>query len=175
MQPEKTESRAPDADFDFRDVVHCSDAEAVGALVAATGFFTAAEIDIAMDLVTERLVKGPPSGYQFRFAERRSTLAGYACFGPISGTLASYDLYWIAVAPGFQGRGLGRALLERAERAIGTSGGRRVYIETSSRAQYRDTREFYGRCGYHCEAILVDFYAPEDDKLIFVKQLGARA
>ena len=50
-------------------------------------------------------------------------------------------------------------------------GGRRVYIETSNRAQYGSTRGFYQRGGYHPEAILKDFYAPGDDKVTYVKVL----
>jgi hypothetical protein len=50
--------------------------------------------------------------------------------------------------------------------------GRRIYIETSSQAKYAPTREFYRRCGYEPEAVLKDFYADGDDKLIYVKALG---
>ena len=46
-----------------------------------------------------------------------------------------------------------------------------MYIETSNRPQYASTRAFYERCGYVCEAVLRDFYAPGDDKVIFVRVL----
>jgi hypothetical protein len=52
-------------------------------------------------------------------------------------------------------------------------GGRRIYIETSSRAQYEPTRGFYLKCGYRQETILEDFYAPGDGKVIYVKALPA--
>jgi len=65
--------------------------------VASTGFFNAAEVGIAGELVTERLTKGLRSGYHFVLAERGSRLVGYACYGPIDGTQDSFDLYWIAV------------------------------------------------------------------------------
>ncbi|MGH8496977.1 MAG: GNAT family N-acetyltransferase [Gammaproteobacteria bacterium] len=174
MQPQRTELPTPGAVFSFRESVREADAGAVREIVAATGFFNPAELDIAMELVTERLGKGPASGYQFILAEYGATLAGYACFGPISGTLASFDLYWIAVSPHLQGRGLGRVLLARAEQAIAGAGGRRVYVETSSRTQYAGTRGFYIRSGYREDAVLRDFYAPCDDKVIYVKQLDAQ-
>jgi hypothetical protein len=50
-------------------------------------------------------------------------------------------------------------------------GARRVYADTSSRLQYKPTRAFYLACGYVREAILADFYAPDDGKVIFVKVL----
>src|SRR3990170_399804 len=71
----------------------------VRSLVAGTGFFNAAEVEVAADLVTERLTKGIRSGYHFVLAERGSTLVAYACYGPIEGTQGSFELYWIAVMP----------------------------------------------------------------------------
>ena len=52
-------------------------------------------------------------------------------------------------------------------------GGRRVYIETSSKAIYRDTRVFYERRGYRAEATLKEFYSPGDHKVIYVKTLSS--
>ena len=59
-----------------------------------------------------------------------------------------------------------------AETHIAARGGRRVYVETSSRAQYEPTRAFYLRCGYRVEATLADFYATGDSKVILIKVLG---
>jgi hypothetical protein len=47
----------------------------------------------------------------------------------------------------------------------------RVYLETSTRAQYEPTRAFYLRCGYQIVAELPDFYAAGDGKAIFLKVL----
>ncbi|MDY6910698.1 MAG: hypothetical protein SWC40_12285, partial [Thermodesulfobacteriota bacterium] len=38
-----------------------------------------------------------------------------------------------------------------------------------SRSLYEPTRAFYHRCGYARAALLQDFYAPGDHKVIFVK------
>jgi GNAT superfamily N-acetyltransferase len=145
--------------------------EKVRHLVESTGMFYPFEVDVAVQLVEERLAKGVSSGYFFLFAESGEKLIGYACYGPIACTQGSYDLYWIVVDKNHQRCGVGRALLRRAEREIARRGGRRVYIETSGRDQYAPTRAFYQRCGYAPEAVLADFYAPGDDKLIYVKQL----
>jgi D-alanine-D-alanine ligase len=155
----------------YREEVRPEDREAVGRLVRATGFFSEEEAEIAVELVDERLAKGEASGYFFLFAEEEGRLAGYACFGPIPGSLHSYDLYWIAVEPNEQGRGLGRKLLDASEGIMARHGARRVYADTSSRPQYEPTRTFYLACGYLREAFLADFYAPGDGKVIFVKAL----
>jgi hypothetical protein len=63
-------------------------------------------------------------------------------------------------------------LLERSEAAIGELGGRRSYIETSSKELYGATRRFYEHCGYRAEATLREFYSPGDDKVIYVKAIG---
>jgi D-alanine-D-alanine ligase len=154
----------------YREEVRPEDREAVGRLVRATCFFSEEESDIAVELVDERLAKGEASGYLFLFAEE-ARLLGYACFGPIPGSLHSCNLYWIAVDPNEQGRGIGKRLLAKSERLMAKRGARRVYAETSSRPQYEPTRAFYLACGYRQEAFLPDFYAPGDGKAIFVKLL----
>lgn len=147
------------------------DADVVRDIVASTGLFRPDEIGIAVELVEERLRVGPASGYHFIFAEREGRVLGYSCYGPVPLTLQSYDLYWIAVRKDVQGTGIGRRLLERSEAAVIDLGGRRVYIETSSKTIYRDTRRFYERGGYRAEATLKEFYSPGDNKLIYVKAL----
>ena len=153
----------------YREEPLPSDLRRVGEIVASSDFFSKEELEIALELVQERLQKGVSSGYHFLFAERDGRVIGYACFGPIPGTRESYDLYWIAVENELRGSGLGKALLEKTEKKIGELGGRRIYVETSSREQYRPTQAFYSKCGYVKEALLKDFYSPGDDKSIYVK------
>jgi ribosomal protein S18 acetylase RimI-like enzyme len=157
----------------WRDEPEPGDVEAVRDLVARVGVFSAAEVAIAAELVDERLRNGHASGYHFVFAEQADGLAGYTCFGPIPATLASFDLYWIAVSPDLHGRGLGARLLAESERRIALQGGGRVYADTSSRREYAPAHALYARAGYREAARLSDFYAPGDAKLIFEKALAA--
>lgn len=159
--------------FSYRYQAETGDLAAIRQIVDSTGFFNPAEVDIAVELVEERLAKGPASGYHFVFAEQAARVAGYACYGPIAGTQQSYDLFWIAVHRDFQNRGLGRDLLGKTEACIAQAGGGRVYVETSSREQYVPTRRFYERQGYCREAELVDFYAHGDHKVIYVRVVPA--
>jgi len=155
----------------FRYDVIPSDLKTIAQIVASTGFFNAAEVEIAVELVEERLEFGDASGYFFVFAEQAGQVLGYTCYGPIAGTKESCDLYWIANHRDHQGRGLGRVLMQETERLIRDSGGRRLYAETSGRPQYEPTRVFYERLGFVQETHLQDFYAPGDDKVFFVKVL----
>lgn len=163
------------AGLQFRFQVTAADLELVRRLVAATGMFNRQEIAVAEELLRERLAKGPASGYEFVIAQQQQALAGYACYGHVAGTQASYDLYWIAVAPPLQRRGIGRRLLHEVERRVAAAGGQRLYADTSGRPQYDATRSFYQRNGFVVDAVLRDFYAPGDDKVILAKRLGPPA
>jgi GNAT superfamily N-acetyltransferase len=155
----------------FRYEVCPDDRQSVREIVASTGFFSPVEIEVAVELVDERLAKGPASGYHFVFAEIAGQTLGYTCYGPIALTAASYDLFWIAVNRAHQGKQIGRILLEKSEELIRAAGGRQVYIETSNRGQYASTRGFYLRCEYAEAAVLKDFYDAGDDKVIYEKVL----
>jgi ribosomal protein S18 acetylase RimI-like enzyme len=159
----------------FRTTVRASDADAVRQIVTETGFFSPAEIDIAEELVDERLEQGAESGYEFVFADLGDETIGYACFGEIPCTVGSYDLYWIAVRPSSQGTGLGRRLMEAVENALAPLGARLLYLDTSGREQYQSTRGFYLRCGFEEAAVFDDFYAPGDAKIVYVKRLNTKA
>jgi ribosomal protein S18 acetylase RimI-like enzyme len=155
----------------YRENVQPADRERVAEIVAATGFFSQEEIEIAVELVHERLEKGVTSGYNFLFAENAGVTIGYACYGPIPGTLASYDFYWLAIHPDYQNQGIGKKLLAKMEALIIAAGGRKIYLDTSSRAQYEPTRKFHENNGYRQCAFLEDYYAPGDGKVTFVKDV----
>ena len=153
----------------YRTEVLPEDAKKVQEIAESTGFFYPDEIQIAVELVQETFIK--KDEYCFLFAEIDGQLAGYTCFGEIPCSVGSYDLYWIVVHKNHQGKGLGKALIERTEQLIQGLKGRGIYIETSSRELYEPTQLFYKSCGYELEAVLKDFYRPFDDKLIYSKKL----
>jgi GNAT superfamily N-acetyltransferase len=159
----------------FRTSVTEKDLKAVRDITESTGFFYAEEVDTAVELVEDRLAKGPRCGYHFLFAEQDGRAVGYTSFGPIACTKESYDLYWIVVAADFRGKGLGTQLLEQSEETIAALGGTRVYIETSARPLYEPTRAFYLARGYTQIVELEDFYAPGDAKAMYLKIMPARA
>lgn len=166
-------AQANTAEARLREVLAAGDVAAVRRLVAATGFFSDTEVAIAAELVEEALARGAVSGYRFLLLEWQGGLLGYTCYGEIPGTIGSYDLYWIVVAPDRQGQGLGQRLLAATEADIATLGGRLLYAETSARPQYAPTRGFYMASGFQAAAHLPDFYAPGDGKVIYAKALPA--
>lgn len=161
-----------DLNATFRQDVRPSDRVAVRNIVEATGFFSSDETAIAVELVEERLALGEASGYHFVFAELEGTVIGYACYGPVPATRYSYDIYWMAVYPDFQGRGMGRELLAMCESLIQGEGGRQIYMDTSSRIQYEPTRRFNEARGYRQAAYLPDYYSPGEAKISYVKVIA---
>ena len=155
----------------WRTDVQQRDVDAVHALIARTGIFSAEEQAVAAELVETTLQQGAAAGYEFIFAETSDKLEAYACYGPIPGAPGRYDLYWIAVCPDARRQGLGREVLTRAEQLMSAAGASRVYLDTAGRAAYRPTHAFYFSCGYRTIAELEDYYAPGDNKLIMMKKL----
>lgn len=161
-----------DLDVTFRQDVRPSDRTAVRKIVETTGYFSKDETEIAVELVEECLSKGEASGYHFLFGESHGTVIGYAVYGPCPATLHSYDIYWMAVLPDFQRRGIGGKLLAMCESLIQGKGGRQIYMDTSARAQYEPTRRLYGARGYQQAAYLPDYYAPGEAKITYVKVIA---
>lgn len=156
----------------FRFDVRQEDLETVRGIVEATGYFTPDEVLVALELVQDHLVKGAAeSGYYFVFADQDGRTIGYTCYGPIPCTISSFNLYWIAVHPEFQGRGIGQALMRETEKKMQSAGGTRSYVDTSFKDQYENTRAFYESLGYGLGALLEHYYGPGDDKVIYVKTL----
>ncbi len=138
-------------------------------ILDATAAFRPAEVDIALQLFDDRDV----DDYEFigAFADD-DALCGYACYGPTPATDRTYDLYWIAVHPDFQGTGGGSRLLAGVEDTLRKRGGRLLVVETSAREDYAPTRHFYESRGYAQSARIRDFYAPADDRVIYTKRLA---
>lgn len=153
----------------LRREVFPGDQDLVKAIVTSTGFFREDEVLIAAELVEERLEKGASSGYEFLFAEMDGETLAYSCFGLIPCTLHSYDLYWIATHREYMNRGIGKYLLQESEKTIFSLGGKGIYVETSSKDLYAPTRAFYEKNQYLLQARFENFYAPGDDKLVYVK------
>jgi ribosomal protein S18 acetylase RimI-like enzyme len=141
----------------------------LGELVAATGVFRPDEVDVALE-VFDAFCEAPGRDYSGLAAfAGPEELAGFSFFGSTPCTVDTWDLYWIAVHPRFQGCGVGRGLMKRLERELRSAGARMCVIETSSRDDYSATRHFYLACGYDEVARIADFYDEGDDRVTYAK------
>ena len=140
-------------------------------LLQALPEFEPSEVTVAEEVIDSYIDNPSGSGYYIQVAEADSRLNGYICYGPAPLTEGTWDIYWMAVAPEKQGRGIGSALMTFAEDKIRKARGRLIIIETSSKPGYEKTRRFHLGCGYEIIGRIPDFYAPGDDKLILQKRL----
>ena len=154
--------------FHIRPIT-AADRSPIHDLLKATGAFEEGEIIVAIELVDAAIRRS--DDYTIIVAEADGgPVVGYACYGRTPMCDGVYDLYWIAVSPGSQHCGIGRALLNTVERDVAASGGRMLLIETASKPSYAGTRAFYEGLGYKETARIPDFYKVGDDKIIYVKR-----
>ncbi len=96
---------------------------------------------------------------------------GFAYCEPERMADGTYNLLAIAVDPDRQSEGIGQLIVAAVEQAVRDLEGRLLLVETSSLAEYERTRSFYDRLGYDREAVIREFYAQGEDKIVFRKQL----
>eukprot|EP01037_Dinobryon_pediforme_P005727 gene5727-5790_t len=83
----------------------------------------------------------------------------------------AWNVLFMAVHPERKGEGIGAALLRHVEAQAAHRGARLLLVETSGQDAFSGTRQFYHRCGFEQEARIRDFYADDDDKIVFRKKL----
>lgn len=151
--------------------------ERVEQVVRSTGAFNDEEVEVALEVFDDAVTTtaaeefDAEDPYQLLGVFDGERLAGYAAFGHTPGTEGTFDLYWIAVDPELQGAGAGSALVAGIEAWLKKAGARLLVAETSSRGDYEKTRAFYERRGFRAEARVAEFYAPADDRLLYLRRL----
>ena len=149
-----------------------ADGSQIQSITASTGVFSQEEVDSVGVMWTEYLTLGSEgSGYHFIVYRDGDQVLGFAIYGPRDLTDRVFDLYWIAVDPTIQCKGVGRTLLTASEDAVRAMGGRMLIAETSGTPYYEPARKFYLAMGYENEATIKDFYTPGDDLKIFIKRI----
>jgi ribosomal protein S18 acetylase RimI-like enzyme len=159
-----------------------NDREEVIGLLRETKNFSEAEIAIAEELIDICIEKPEQEDYYAFVSEESrpflrggagegSCIAGFLLLGPTPATTGTYDMYWIAAHPEFQGQGIAQALDEFAVRFVKERGGYLLIAETSSQPGYERTRAFYMKQRYETLATIADYYKPGDDLMIFGKQV----
>jgi ribosomal protein S18 acetylase RimI-like enzyme len=164
--------------------IKTEDREQIIRLIRATKNFSDAEVAIAEELID--ICTGQPEQKDyFAFvatspqplplprggAGEGSSVAGFLLLGPTPATLGTYDMYWIAVDPEYQGQGIAQELDAYAVRFVKGRGGYLLIAETSSQPSYERTRAFYTKQHYEVLAQIRDYYQPGDDLVIFGKKV----
>jgi len=163
----------------FRPILP-QDREPLAALLRRIENFIPEEIDVAIELIDEAILRPELSGYRCVVAletkGEEDVPAGYICFGRTPMTERTYDLYWIAVDQTFRGKGIGVKLLRAMDEVcLQASEGRAIIrVETSSKESYRGTLQFYLNDGFEIAGRIPQFYRDDDDLYIIYKALGPK-
>jgi len=150
------------------------DREKIKTILTDTNNFNDDEITIALELLDVYLNNPEQKDYEIFVDvndENADDLNGYICIGPRPLTEGTYDLYWIAVNPKIQSRGVGSKLVLYIEEHIKRKGGYLVLIETSGKPSYEKERKFYEKNNYTKAVEIKDFYKRNDSLVIYSKYL----
>jgi ribosomal protein S18 acetylase RimI-like enzyme len=146
------------------------DLDAVRDILVKSEVFSAEEITVALEVIEIYLENPKQQDYDLYTAvDDQERIVGYLCIGPAPISLGTFDLYWIAVHPDSQGKGIGRELLVFAEGLVKSRGGRLVVAETSSLPRYEKARRFYESNHYNVLARIKEYYNVGDDLIIYGK------
>jgi ribosomal protein S18 acetylase RimI-like enzyme len=80
-----------------------------------------------------------------------------------------WNLLAIGFRNEFQAKGLGTSLIEEVERSLSQQ--RILLVETSGLDDFKATRTFYENREYTREAVIRDYWAEGDDKIVFWRSL----
>ncbi len=148
-----------------------NDVPAIERIATETGAFNPTEVAVVREMLDAFFNPEPRDDHAF-LVYRNGTadsVVGFVCFGPTPLTDGVWDLYWISVDRSHQKNGIGRILLQKVEEEVCRRGARAIYLETSDSAIYEPAREFYEKNGYERLAIIDEFYAPGEGKVIYRK------
>jgi len=144
-------------------------------LAEGTNVFKPHELVALKEVLDDYYAVNHQHGHHCVTYEKDGQPIGFAYYAPAAMTDRTWYLYWIAVNKDIHARGVGSALLKRAEEDVKKAGGRLLLIETSSLPHYALTRKFYLKHGYEQHAVLRDYYSDGDDMVIFRKHFGQEA
>ena len=149
------------------------DTAALIALAEATAVFKPHEIVALDEVLADYHAANHAYGHAATTAlDADGTVVGFAYLAPAAMTDRTWELWWLAVDPRHQGHGHGRALLEYAEDHARRASARLLLIETSDTPVYLPTRGFYLKAGYAQAAVVADFYADGDGKVVYAKRIA---
>lgn len=141
-------------------------------ILTDTNNFNGDEINTAMELIDVYINVKDQKDYEIFVDEgKNGIINGYVCIGQRPLTKSTYDLYWIAVNPSVQSRGIGSGLIKYIEEFIKDMKGRLILIETSGKPSYEKERKFYEKNLYNKITEIKDFYDEGDSLVIYGKYI----
>ena len=143
-----------------------TDFDALIELATASGLFEPDQTDMLAGMLRS------PNESDVWFTDDQDGIpVGVAYMAPEKMTHETWNLYWIAVDPGHQRQGRGKAILNHVQKWLIENGQRMLLVETAGVADFDYVRKFYANNGFEAEACIRDFYESGVDKVVFRKSL----
>lgn len=96
---------------------------------------------------------------------------GVAYCAPEPVTDGTWNLLMLWTRRDREGQGHGSALVNHVEKILIERGVRLLIVETSGLPDFAPARAFYDKCGFTNEALIKNFFAAGDDKIVYTKSL----
>ena len=149
------------------------DADKVARAMRKTGVFTEDEVFCASTMFSQCRAECSPCVVRFSgVMDSDQVLKGFVCFGSTPLAEGSFDIYWLAVDPSFQGGGIGSVLVEHVYQTARAAGARQLIVETSSSNKYEVGHAVYRHLGFIEVARIPDYYRPGDDRIVLVRKVA---
>ncbi len=87
-------------------------------------------------------------------------------------TEGTYNLYALGIRSDIQAKGIGSKMMSFIEDHLRNKGSRVLIVDTSGTEDFQLTRNFYEKLNYNKEAVIRDFWAEGDDKVVYWKKLN---
>ncbi|HAU8265146.1 TPA: GNAT family N-acetyltransferase [Kluyvera intermedia] len=105
------------------------------------------------------------------FSAEQEGFAGIAYCAPEVMTNDVWNLLMLWISPAHQRQGVGNALIKQIEKELRNKHARLLLVETSSLIDFSAARAFYSKQGFIREATIRNYYAINDNKVIFIKDM----
>ena len=152
-------------------VLENRDRDKIEKILVDTKNFNNIEIEIAMELIDIYLNVKDQKDYEIFVDADGDVVNGYVCIGPRPLTVGTFDLYWIAVNPNVQAKGIGSSLMKYIEEYLKGKSARLIILETSGKPGYEKERKFYEKNSYEKFVEIKDFYNVGDSLVVYGKYI----
>lgn len=105
------------------------------------------------------------------FSAEQEGFVGIAYCAPEVMTNNVWNLLMLWISPSHQRQGVGQALINQVEKELRNKHARLLLVETSSLIDFSAARAFYSKQGFINEARIRNYYAINEDKVIFIKDM----
>lgn len=146
-----------------------ADFEALMSIIESSGQFDSDGLAHVRSTLEQHLKGG---GEDMWLTADDSEPVGVAYCAPEALTEGTWNLLMLWTRKDRAGQGHGSALVKTIEHELAARGARLLIVETSGLPDFETARAFYTKLGFEQEAMIKNFFAAGDDKLIYTKQVG---